>query len=66
MIIDFIMVNGIWVVSDDGIWGLVRVFFNKLELVVVVESFVFEEWLYVMFKVVDVVLRENLEVGEYN
>lgn len=65
-ITDVITVNGIRVVTDDGTWGLVRASSNKPELVVVIESPTSEERLHAMFKAVDVVLRENSEVGAYN
>jgi phosphomannomutase/phosphoglucomutase len=51
---------------DDGSWGLVRASSNKPELVVVVESPVSEARMRDMFKVMDAVLREHPEVGEYN
>ncbi len=59
-------VNGVRVVCSDGTWGLVRASSNKPELVVVVESPVSLERLHAMFKAIDVVLRENPEVGTYN
>ena len=65
-IVDLITVNGIRVVTSDGTWGLVRASSNKPELVVVIESPVSEARLHAMFKAVDMVLRENAEVGSYN
>jgi phosphomannomutase / phosphoglucomutase len=63
---DLVTVNGVRVVAEDGTWGLVRASSNKPELVVVVESPVSEARMREMFAVVDKVLRENPEVGEYN
>ncbi|AXS38901.1 phosphomannomutase/phosphoglucomutase [Breoghania sp. L-A4] len=65
-IVDLITVNGVRVVTDDGTWGLVRASSNKPELVVVVESPVSEARMREMFHSVDVILRENGEVGAYN
>jgi phosphomannomutase/phosphoglucomutase len=63
---DLVTVNGVRVTVEDGSWGLVRASSNKPELVVVVESPVSEARMRDMFKAVDGVLRENLEVGAYN
>ena len=63
---DIVTVNGVRVTVDDGTWGLVRASSNKPELVVVVESPASEANMRAMFKAVDSVLRENLEVGAYN
>lgn len=59
-------VNGVRVLTEDGTWGLVRASSNKPELVVVVESPISEERLHGMFRELDVILRENPEVGAYN
>jgi phosphomannomutase/phosphoglucomutase len=61
-----VTVNGVRVTVEDGTWGLVRASSNKPELVVVIESPASEENLHAMFKAVDLVLRENAEVGAYN
>ena len=63
---DIVTVNGVRVTVEDGTWGLVRASSNKPELVVVVESPVSEARMRDMFHVVDKILRENPEVGEYN
>lgn len=47
------MVNGVWVVFEDGMWGFVWVLFNVLGLVVVVESLILEENMCVMFVDID-------------
>ena len=63
---DLVTVNGVRVTAADGTWGLVRASSNKPELVVVVESPVSAARLQEMFRAVDVLLRENPEVGAYN
>jgi phosphomannomutase / phosphoglucomutase len=63
---DLVTVNGVRVTVADGTWGLVRASSNKPELVVVVESPVSEARMREMFAAVDIILRENPEVGAYN
>ena len=63
---DLNTVNGVRVTVADGSWGLVRASSNKPELVVVIESPVSEARMREMFAAVDVVLRQNPEVGPYN
>ena len=65
-IADLVTVNGVRVVADDGSWGLVRASSNKPELVVVVESPVSEDRMREMFAVVDGVLHQHPQVGDYN
>jgi phosphomannomutase/phosphoglucomutase len=61
-----ITVNGVRVTTDDGSWGLVRASSNKPELVIVVESPVSEVRMREMFSLIDGLLREHPEVGNYN
>jgi phosphomannomutase/phosphoglucomutase len=63
---DLVTVNGVRVTVEDGTWGLVRASSNKPELVVVVESPVSEARMRAIFAVLDAVLRQHPEVGEYN
>jgi phosphomannomutase/phosphoglucomutase len=63
---DLVTVNGVRVTVEDGTWGLVRASSNKPELVVVVESPASEARMRAMFEAVDLILRENPEVGAYN
>ncbi len=50
---DLVTVNGVRVTCEDGSWGLVRASSNKPELVVVVESPVFEQRMRDMFEAMD-------------
>src|ERR1700726_2087119 len=63
---DPVTVNGVRVTVEDGSWGLVRASSNKPELVVVVESPVWEQRMRDMFAVMDGALGTHPEVGEYN
>ncbi|MGF1454564.1 MAG: phosphomannomutase/phosphoglucomutase [Alphaproteobacteria bacterium] len=63
---DVVTVNGVRVTLDDGTWGLVRASSNKPGLVVVVESPTSEQNMRDMFGVIDQVLSDFPEVGEYD
>ncbi len=63
---DVVTVNGVRVTLDDGTWGLVRASSNKPGLVVVVESPTSEQNMRDMFGVIDKVLADFPEVGEYD
>ncbi len=63
---DLVTVNGVRITLDDGTWGLVRASSNKPGLVVVVESPTSEQNMRDMFGVIDGLLSEYPEVGEYD
>ena len=65
-IINLITINGIRLELEDGTWGLIRASSNKPSLVVVIESPISNQQMHNMFNEIDIVLKRNKEIGEYD
>lgn len=65
-ITDIVTVNGVRFTMEDGSWGLIRASSNKPSLVVVVESPVSESRMFDMFDMINTILADYPEVGEYD
>ena len=63
---EVVTVNGARVILDNGSWGLVRASSNTPNLVVVCESAESEEELRAIFDEIDIVIRTEPAVGDYD
>ena len=65
-IVSISTINGVRFQLENGSWGLIRASSNKPSLVVVIESFVSNEEVKLIFSQVNEILNKTGKVGKYD